>query len=74
MFFIAPEKTKGPKPAKVIGTIEKYLIELAYQENEDLCNKHHAKKQIVWGIKGFTKGAGKGDGSSKNFKILMGIQ
>ncbi|MBK6291705.1 MAG: hypothetical protein IPF59_08085 [Ignavibacteria bacterium] len=73
MFFIAPNNAKKVVPRKVLGQIERFLIQAALLKNPDLRNNHHAA-QPEWSIKGVIRGsAGKPTSEASKFATMMGV-
>jgi hypothetical protein len=73
MFFVAPEGNKRIVPAPICNAIETFLIQSAYAENPEICNRQKTKIP-EWTIKGVVR---PDQGAPTNlevvFKKMMGI-
>ena len=75
MFFaLPPGEGKNKAPTNTIDEMEKFLIKAAYEKNEDLINKHHAKDD-TWTIKGVygKYGSGKPNKQEQSFRKMLNL-
>src|SRR5665213_424981 len=73
MFFVAPDGTKKSVPGATCGTIETFLIQSAYAENPQICNRQQTKIPD-WTIKGVIRpDQGAPTNLEKAFRKMMGI-
>ncbi|MCX6831927.1 MAG: hypothetical protein NT028_07285 [candidate division Zixibacteria bacterium] len=74
IFFVVPPGSKKIVPNKILGEVEKYLIQAAKYENDQLVNVQHTKNLPKWGIVGVIRGGqGKPAATSMKFSKMMGI-
>jgi hypothetical protein len=73
MFFIGPEGNKRVVPPATCGKIETFLIQAAYAENPEICNRQHTKIPD-WTIKGVIRpDQGAPTKLETAFRKMMGI-
>ncbi len=72
MFFVGPRGTKNKIPRKVVGELERFLIQHAVYRNPDLKNVKDTKNLPKWSIAGAVRsGQGKPTVGTKGFKTMM---
>ena len=75
MFFVTPDwgaRAKTKSTEKLVGELEKFLIELAASANPDLANVHGARRG--WGIKGVHRGhGGQGGEPGTDFRRMLSL-
>jgi hypothetical protein len=59
IFFVCAPKKRGKKNDKVVGLIEKKMIELCAETNPELLNRHNNKPHL-WSIKGVLRSPSRG--------------
>lgn len=74
IFFVMREGNACKLSAKVIGDMEKFLIQTALEKNPDLSNVQNTRNTPKWGIRGVVRGGkGKPRANAKMFRNMMGL-
>lgn len=73
MYFVVPQKTKGPANAKHIGELEDFLIQAGVAKNPDLQNVR-GTQQPKWNIQGVLRSTARARKIEKNFSSLFAIR
>lgn len=72
-FLVQKNETKRINNDKKLRRVERFFIQIAYNKNKDLLNKHGIKGDN-WSIKGVINSSqGKPSKASQKFKTLMGL-
>lgn len=74
LFLVKYERTRGKLNGKVIGDVEKFLVEIALDQNPDLKNRVYARKSSGFAIRGVHRaGPGKPSRAATAFKRALGL-